>query len=330
MTDLAVAVGTTKAATSINHEPCSSLRSGGWPLSHRNRWPASSESAVSRWICPAGGRATPPRSGTRSTGVRAAPPRSGTPCKGGRAMSPRPGPHRTGPGTRCTGPGTPCSGSGRRCTGPGTPCSGSGTRCTGPGTPCSGSGTWPFCAASRRWLPRRSAAGREGWRSPCAITTTPAPASWGSLTQRVPEGSKPSSSAEVGPHRFLASDCPFPVSTGWTPHGTRPRSVDGSFSRRLPERCGASLAGGERPNRCSLREPSMDVRTCRPKGRCPGSGPVATVVQFSKQGSPANSAPAADACGLLACRGLRSLVAWRTAGGLQRAHAEAPHVLPSQ
>jgi hypothetical protein len=28
MTDSAVAAGTTKAATSINHEPCSSLRSG--------------------------------------------------------------------------------------------------------------------------------------------------------------------------------------------------------------------------------------------------------------------------------------------------------------
>jgi hypothetical protein len=49
MTDLAVAAGTTKAATSINHEPCSSLRSGWVAAFHRNGWPASSESATSNY-----------------------------------------------------------------------------------------------------------------------------------------------------------------------------------------------------------------------------------------------------------------------------------------
>ena len=111
-----------------------------------------------------------------------------------------------------------------------------------------------------------------------------------------PRGDLPSSSGDVGQHRFLPSDCPFLCSQTGTPHGNQTGRAKGCFSQRLPEGAMASFGSGERRHRYSLREPSMAFSASRPRGTLPSNQRGSQLwYNSANKGSPANTALAADA-----------------------------------
>lgn len=74
---------------------------------------------------------------------------------------------------------------------------------------------------------------------------------------------------QCGATPFLSSGCPFPRLYRLERRTESDCRSKGSFCPRLPEESGASLEGGERKDRCSLRKPSMAFLASRSRGCCP-------------------------------------------------------------
>ena len=168
-----------------------------------------------------------------------------------------------------------------------------------------------------RCFPRPEGESHTRGRLPCSR----------SRFQRLPERMLPLTSGDVGQRRFLVfrlfvSPC--------LQVGNAARNQ--TLGRRGPSPKGCRRSPGLRSKAVSgridahLENHLWPSRHLDPEGYCPRPGAVPSVVQFSKQGQ--SGEPRACSGRLRPSRVSwpASLVASRTAGGLQRAHAEAPSV----
>lgn len=104
-----------------------------------------------------------------------------------------------------------------------------------------------------------------------------------SRSPRMPEGISPSNSGDVGNTVSQPSDCPFPVAAGWNA-ARNPAACRRVVLPEVAGGVGASLEGGERQNRYSLREPSMAFPASRSRGALPSKqcGPNRGTIQQTK------------------------------------------------